>query len=33
MDTLWWAEAGALRSAVAARIGVAAVRRFMKVDD
>jgi hypothetical protein len=29
MEMLWWADAGALKAAVAARIDVAAVRRFM----
>jgi hypothetical protein len=29
MEMLWWAEAGALKAAIAARIGVAAVRRLM----
>jgi molybdopterin-guanine dinucleotide biosynthesis protein len=29
MDTLWWAEAGAQRSALAARAGAATVRRLM----
>jgi hypothetical protein len=29
MEMLWWAEAGAHKAAVAARVEVAAVRRLM----